>query len=51
MITGLAVEAAARDARQQVLAFAARQLGCVPDDITLEGWLVRHGGDCIRSNR
>ncbi len=44
MITGLAVEAAARDALQQVLAFAASQLGCTADDITLEGWLVRHGG-------
>jgi CO/xanthine dehydrogenase Mo-binding subunit len=45
MVTGLAVQAAARDARAQVLQFAADRLGCDTTDLTLEGWVVRHGDE------
>jgi CO/xanthine dehydrogenase Mo-binding subunit len=42
-VTGLAVERAAADARQQILEFAASQLSCAPHDLKLEGWSVRRG--------
>ncbi|HEX3954749.1 MAG TPA: xanthine dehydrogenase family protein molybdopterin-binding subunit, partial [Stellaceae bacterium] len=42
-VTGLAIEQAAADARNQVLAFAAEQLGCATDELTLENWMVRRG--------
>lgn len=43
-VTGAAVERAALDAKRQVLEFAADQLGCKPEDLTLEsGWTVRRG--------
>ena len=37
MVTGLAIHAAARDARAQVLHFAAGRLGCPAADLSLEG--------------
>jgi CO/xanthine dehydrogenase Mo-binding subunit len=40
MITGLAVQAAARDARAQILRFAAERLACQPGDLALDGWNV-----------
>jgi CO/xanthine dehydrogenase Mo-binding subunit len=43
LITGLAIEQAARDARRQIVEFAAQQLGCDAGDIVLEGWEVRRG--------
>jgi CO/xanthine dehydrogenase Mo-binding subunit len=43
-VTGTAVERAALDAKRQVLELAADQLGCKPEDLTLEsGWTVRRG--------
>lgn len=42
-VTGAAVQAAARDARAQVLQFATERLGCHAADLVLEGWSVRHG--------
>jgi CO/xanthine dehydrogenase Mo-binding subunit len=41
MVTGLAVEAAAREVRNQVLQFAAERLDCSPSELTLDGWSVR----------
>ncbi len=43
MVTGLAVQAAARDAREQILQFAAERLGCTVADLSLEGWSIRRG--------
>ena len=43
LVTGIAVEQAARDARRQIEEFAAQQLGCDVSDIVLEGWEVRRG--------
>jgi CO/xanthine dehydrogenase Mo-binding subunit len=43
LVTGLAVEQAARDVRQQIEEFAARELGCDVSEIVLEGWEVRRG--------
>jgi CO/xanthine dehydrogenase Mo-binding subunit len=42
-VTGLAVERAAADARQQILEFAADRLGCAPDELTFENGTVRRG--------
>jgi CO/xanthine dehydrogenase Mo-binding subunit len=42
-VTGLAVERAAQDARRQILEFAADQLACTPNELTLDGWTVRRG--------
>jgi CO/xanthine dehydrogenase Mo-binding subunit len=42
-VTGAAVERAARDVRDQVLAFAAERLGCDVAELTLENWTVRRG--------
>jgi CO/xanthine dehydrogenase Mo-binding subunit len=42
-VTGAAVERAAQDARRQVLDFAAEQLGCAADELTLHAWSVRRG--------
>ncbi|MFB7496467.1 xanthine dehydrogenase family protein molybdopterin-binding subunit [Streptomyces sp. NPDC056161] len=44
-VMGQAVQFAAEDARDKVLAFAAGQLDCKPDDLTLEGWAVRLGDE------
>jgi CO/xanthine dehydrogenase Mo-binding subunit len=44
-VTGLAVQTAARDARAQILQFAADRLGCSAADLALDGWRVRHGSD------
>jgi CO/xanthine dehydrogenase Mo-binding subunit len=43
MVTGLAVQMAARDARAQILQFAADRLDCAPADLSLHGWNVRRG--------
>jgi CO/xanthine dehydrogenase Mo-binding subunit len=43
MVTGLAVQAATRDARAQVLQFAADRLGCEAAELSLQGWNVRRG--------
>jgi CO/xanthine dehydrogenase Mo-binding subunit len=42
-VTGLAVQAAARDARTQVLQFVAERFGCETADLALDGWSVRRG--------
>jgi CO/xanthine dehydrogenase Mo-binding subunit len=41
LITGRAVEQAARDARAQIESFAAERLGCDRSEIVLDGWTVR----------
>jgi CO/xanthine dehydrogenase Mo-binding subunit len=43
IVTGLAVEAAALDARAQIEGFVATQLGCAPGDVILDGWTARIG--------
>ncbi|MEA2978582.1 MAG: hypothetical protein QOF09_405 [Alphaproteobacteria bacterium] len=45
IVTGLAVEQAARDARRQVQQFAAERLGCDTGDIVLDGWDVQRGNE------
>jgi CO/xanthine dehydrogenase Mo-binding subunit len=45
MVTGLAIQAAARDARAQALQFAAGRLGCPAAELSLEGWSVRRGNE------
>lgn len=45
LVTGLAVEQAARDVRRQIEQFAAQQLGCDTGEIVLEGWEVRRGNE------
>jgi CO/xanthine dehydrogenase Mo-binding subunit len=42
-VTGMAIEHAAADARRQVLEFAATQLGCAAEELTLDKWSVRRG--------
>src|SRR5260221_11895291 len=42
-VTGAAVERAAADAKRQVVEFAATQLGCAVEALTLENWTVRLG--------
>jgi CO/xanthine dehydrogenase Mo-binding subunit len=43
IVTGLAVEAAALDARAQIEVFVATQLGCARGDVVLDGWTARVG--------
>ena len=43
LITGRAVEAAAREVRRQIEQFAADRLGCAITDVVLDGWSVRLG--------
>jgi len=43
VVTGIAVMRAATDTREQVLEFAAEQLGCKADELTLDNWTVRRG--------
>ena len=43
MVSGRAIEAAADDARRQILAFAAERLDCDVADLVLDGWAVRRG--------
>ena len=43
LVTGRAVEQAARDARAQIESFAAERLGCDRSEIVLDGWTVRRG--------
>jgi CO/xanthine dehydrogenase Mo-binding subunit len=45
LVTGLAVEQAARDVRRQIEEFAARELGCDVGEIVLDGWEVRRGNE------
>jgi CO/xanthine dehydrogenase Mo-binding subunit len=42
-VTGLAVEAAARDVRRQIVDFVADRLGCDAASIGLDGWTARVG--------
>jgi CO/xanthine dehydrogenase Mo-binding subunit len=42
-VNGAAIERAAFDIKMQLLAFAAERLGCLPEDLSLENWVVRHG--------
>ncbi|WP_428486482.1 xanthine dehydrogenase family protein molybdopterin-binding subunit [Rhodopila sp.] len=42
-VTGLAVEAAARDVRRQIIDFVADQLGCEAASVVLDGWTARIG--------
>jgi CO/xanthine dehydrogenase Mo-binding subunit len=44
-VGGLAVQRAAQDARAQILAFAAEQLGCDAGNLKLTGWAVQRGND------
>lgn len=44
-VTGTAVQRAAEDARAQILGFAAGHLQCGPEDLVLDGWAVRRGGE------
>jgi CO/xanthine dehydrogenase Mo-binding subunit len=43
IVTGLAVEQAAREVRRQIVDFVADQLGVAPDGVTLDGWTARVG--------
>lgn len=43
VVMGQAVERAARDCLRQVTEFAAGRLGCAPDEITIENWVVKRG--------
>jgi CO/xanthine dehydrogenase Mo-binding subunit len=43
VVTGIAVMRAATDARDQLLQFAAEQLGCKADELQLDNWTVRRG--------
>ena len=45
VVMGQAVEQAARDAVLQLLEFAAGRLGCRPDEVRLEDWVVHKGGE------
>jgi CO/xanthine dehydrogenase Mo-binding subunit len=45
LVTGLAVEQAARDVRRQIEEFAAQQLGCDVGEIVLVGWEARRGNE------
>jgi CO/xanthine dehydrogenase Mo-binding subunit len=42
-VTGLAIQQAAADVRNQVLDFAAEQLDCEPRELVLENWTARRG--------
>ncbi|MFE9815694.1 xanthine dehydrogenase family protein molybdopterin-binding subunit [Streptomyces sp. NBC_00236] len=44
-VMGTAVLRAAQEARAKVLAFAAGQLDCAPDELTLRDWTVRRAGE------
>jgi CO/xanthine dehydrogenase Mo-binding subunit len=46
-IMGRAVVAAAAQLKEKVLAFAAEDLGCSPDQLILEDWTVRKGNEVI----
>jgi CO/xanthine dehydrogenase Mo-binding subunit len=43
IVTGLAVEQAAREVRRQIVDFVAERVGCEPDAVTLDGWTARVG--------
>ena len=43
VVTGLAVEQAARDVRRQIVEFVVTQLGCAPEAVVLDGWTARVG--------
>jgi CO/xanthine dehydrogenase Mo-binding subunit len=43
IVTGLAVEHAAKEVRRQIIDFVAGRIGCAPDAITLDGWTARVG--------
>jgi CO/xanthine dehydrogenase Mo-binding subunit len=43
VVTGLAVDRAAADARRQILEFASEQFGCDSDELTFENGTVRRG--------
>jgi CO/xanthine dehydrogenase Mo-binding subunit len=43
IVTGSAVEQAAREVRRQIVDFVATQLGCSPDSVLLDGWTARVG--------
>jgi CO/xanthine dehydrogenase Mo-binding subunit len=45
IVTGLAIQQAAQDARRQIEQFAAQRLGCDVADIVLDGWQVRRGNE------
>jgi len=44
-VMGQAVQRAAEAVRDQVLSFAARELGAKPADLILDDWTVRHGNE------
>lgn len=43
IVTGLAVQQAAREVRRQLVDFVADRLDCTPDAVTLDGWTARVG--------
>ena len=43
IVTGLAVQQAARDVRRQIVDFVAERLGCAADSVVLDGWTARVG--------
>jgi CO/xanthine dehydrogenase Mo-binding subunit len=43
IITGLAVEQAAREVRRQIIEFVAERLGCPEHAVVLDGWTARVG--------
>lgn len=46
-VMGQAVERAAVDVRDKILAFAAEALGCGVEDVALEDWTIRKGNEAI----
>jgi CO/xanthine dehydrogenase Mo-binding subunit len=42
-VTGMAISRAAADARDQILEFAAKRLGCAAGELALQDWAVRRG--------
>jgi CO/xanthine dehydrogenase Mo-binding subunit len=46
-VSGLAVQRAAEEAREQILTFAAGRIGCEPSELRLQGWAVQHHNEVI----
>jgi len=45
VVMGQALEIAARDCLDQVMAFAAEQLACPVGDVTLDNWVIKKGSE------
>jgi CO/xanthine dehydrogenase Mo-binding subunit len=46
-VSGRAVEQAAMDVKNQILAFAAGQLQCDPGQLSLDDWAIRYGNEAF----